>query len=136
MTTALYLVASEAMPSLGEGTAMLMVQGEGEPEPPGDLDVMSGEYGCVTTLVAQYSDLGALCVAVSEWWQDMAGVAPRLDLLATDLSAMASDQRDSIAELDRESWSIRTPLFVFRNGSPDAEAEARAVVTKAALSAD
>jgi hypothetical protein len=134
MPARLYLLISSALPALDRECEHLLVEEEGDHAPPEMTDELFGTtHSCATTLVSNYDDDGALRVAVEEWWHGIAGVRPLLELLTTDLSCMSEDQKDSVAELRPESWSIRTPLVLYRSGSGEARAEARRFVVESAL---
>jgi hypothetical protein len=139
MAIGLFLLTSDAVPNLGEDEEFLLVtpEEEGEDECTGSLDesdLAPDLHACITTLVADYDNWEALRHDVSEWWRELTQSTPVLELLATDLTLMSEDQRESIAELKGQSWSIRTPVVVFRKDRPGAALEARKFVTECALS--
>ncbi len=87
----------------------------------------------MTTLVTNYEDLAEFRLAVNEWWRDLCGVDPVLEMLATELPLMAPNQRSAFAELVPGSWSVRANLVMFPKNSTELEAEARHIVMESAL---
>ena len=132
MPVTLYLLRSDACPDFGHETEMIILHEEGY-SPPSD-PFPRELYACMTTLVTTYDDSPAFREAVTAWWQELSGVDPVLEPLTTELSLMSPDQRETILELDPESWSVRSNVVAYPKGAPDAEAEARSLILESALS--
>jgi hypothetical protein len=132
MATILYLLRSSNCPDFGRDTEAIVVADEDSPPPEGGVE----SYACLTTLVANYDDSSDFRQAVADWWKELSGAAPALEVLATNPSLMSQDQRDSIAELEPFSWSARSSVVLFPRDSDELEAEARKIVIEAALSAN
>lgn len=103
MSATLYLLRSDACPDFGPDAREIVVTDDETPLP----DNSSEIYSCMTTLVTNYDDSPEFRLAVNEWWCDLCGVDPVLEVLATEVSLMAPNQRNALAELVPESWSVR-----------------------------
>lgn len=133
MTGILFLLVSDVVPVLpGSDEEHILVEAEDDGASAADA-VHPDSLACVTTLVTDLADEADLRASVIERWRQVAGVEPHLERLASDPAAMSADQRAAIADLEPGSWTIRTPFVLFRRGSQPDEAEARRLVTDAAL---
>ncbi len=133
MAVALFLLTSNGLPDLGEDVEFVPIASDRAARSSERGIRAVGQHGCMTTLVADYGDLDALRHDVSRWWLDIANARPSLELLATEPAHMSAEQRKLIARLEPQSWSIRTPLVVYRTNQPEAALEARRFVTETAL---